>query len=46
MGIVLAGQFAEYLARVGDGLIQDQYHDWWEMKGGVPVLLVGPKQRT
>ncbi len=45
MGIVLAGQVAEYLAAVGEGLICDQNDDWWAVEGRAPVLLVGPKRR-
>jgi hypothetical protein len=45
MGVVLAGQVAEYLACVGDGLIRDQNDDWWAMEGRVPILLVGPARR-
>ena len=45
MGIVLAGQVAEYLAVVGKGLIQDHNDDWWAMRGRAPVLIVGPKKR-
>jgi hypothetical protein len=45
MGIVLAGQVAEHLARVGDGLIEDQNDDWWAMEGRVPILLIGPEHR-
>jgi hypothetical protein len=45
MGVVLSGQVAEYLAGVGDGLICDQNDDWWAVKKGRPVLLVGPKRR-
>ena len=45
MGIVLAGQVAEYLATIGDGLIRDQNEDWWAVEDHVPVLLIGPKRR-
>jgi hypothetical protein len=45
MGIVLAGQVAEYYASRGDGLIQDQNDDWWAVEHQVPVLLIGPKRR-
>ena len=41
MGIVLAGQIAEFLAVEGNGLIRDQNENWWSMKNGAPVLLVG-----
>jgi hypothetical protein len=41
MGMVLAGQIAEFLAIEGNGLILDQNDDWWAMKrNGAPVLLV------
>ncbi len=46
MGIVLAGQVAEHLATIGAGLIKDQNDDWWAMKKGAPVLLVGPERRA
>lgn len=39
MGIVFAGQAAEYLARVGDGIIRDQDERWWKLARGRPVLL-------
>lgn len=39
MGIVLAGQAAEYLARLGVGVIRDQNERWWRMEGDDPVLL-------
>lgn len=45
MGIVLAGQIAEYLATEGAGLIVDQNNDWWAVEDRVPVLLVGPPLR-
>jgi hypothetical protein len=44
MGVVIAGNLAEYLAEVGDGLIRDQNDDWWGVKKRVPYLLVGPKR--
>jgi hypothetical protein len=46
MGIVLAGQIAVFLAVEGNGLIRDQNDDWWAMKTGAPVLVVGPRNRT
>ncbi|MCI0701176.1 MAG: hypothetical protein L0241_08840 [Planctomycetia bacterium] len=45
MGIVLAGQIAEFIAVEGDGLILDQNDDWWAMKNQLPVLLVGERNR-
>ncbi|HVL12226.1 MAG TPA: hypothetical protein VM529_06660 [Gemmata sp.] len=45
MGVVLAGQIAEFVATEGDGLIRDQNDDWWAMKNRVPVLLVGKRNR-
>ena len=38
MGVVIAGNLAEYLAEAGDGLIRDQNDDWWAMrKTGSPL---------
>ena len=41
MGLVIAGQLAEYLAGVGKGPIRDPGDEWWLVRGGVPRLLVG-----
>ncbi|MBY0232449.1 MAG: hypothetical protein K2W96_24490 [Gemmataceae bacterium] len=41
MGLVIAGQVAEHLASVGNGLILDTNDEWWTMRKGVPVLLLG-----
>jgi hypothetical protein len=41
MGLVIAGQVAEYLAGVGAGLIRDTSDEWWAVRHGVPKLLVG-----
>jgi hypothetical protein len=47
MGVVIAGQVAEYIARIGDGLIVDQNDDWWTIgEHGIPKILVGPERRT
>jgi hypothetical protein len=45
MGIVFASVIAEFLAVEGNGLIRDQNEDWWAVKNGAPVLLVGPRRR-
>ncbi len=34
MGLVLAGQVAEYLAGVGEGVIRDTGDEWWAVKQG------------
>jgi hypothetical protein len=41
MGLVIAGQLAEYLAGVGAGLIRDTGDEWWAVRRGVPKLLLG-----
>ena len=41
MGLVIAGQLAEYLAGVGAGLIRDTGEEWWAVRRGVPKLLLG-----
>lgn len=41
MGLLIAGQVAEYLAGVGAGLIRDTGDEWWAVRGGVPKLLLG-----
>jgi len=41
MGLVIAGQVAEYLAGVGAGLIRDTGDEWWAVRRGVPKLLLG-----
>lgn len=41
MGLVIAGQVAEYLAGVGAGLIRDTSDEWWAVRHGVPKMLVG-----
>jgi hypothetical protein len=41
MGLVIAGQVAEYLAGVGKGLIRDTDDEWWAVWRGVPKLLLG-----
>jgi hypothetical protein len=46
MGVVLGGQVAEFFAPAGGGLIRDQNDDWWAVRDGVPVVLVGPKRRA
>ncbi len=40
MGRVIGGQVAEYLARVGAGLIRDTGDEWWAVRRGVPKLLL------
>jgi len=41
MGLVVAGQIAEYLADVGAGLIRDTGDEWWVLRQGVPKRLLG-----
>lgn len=41
MGLVIAGQIAEYLADAGSGLIRDTGDEWWVLRQGVPRLLLG-----
>jgi hypothetical protein len=41
MGLVIAGQVAEYLAAVGGGVIRDTGDEWWAVRRGVPKLLLG-----
>ncbi|MGL6073869.1 MAG: hypothetical protein ACRC8S_06890 [Fimbriiglobus sp.] len=41
MGLVIAGQVAEYLAGVADGVIRDTGDEWWAVHRGVPKLLAG-----
>jgi hypothetical protein len=46
MGVVIAGQLAEWLARKGSGLIRDQHDDWWRLDdAGIPQVLIGPQKR-
>lgn len=46
MGIVIAGQLAEHLAKAGSGLICDQNDDWWRLDDdAIPRVLVGPAKR-
>jgi hypothetical protein len=43
MGLVIAGQVAEYLAGTGGGVIRDTGDEWWAVRRGVPRLLLdGP----
>jgi hypothetical protein len=41
MGLVIAGQVAEYLAGVGGGVLRDTDDQWWAVRRGVPKLLLG-----
>jgi hypothetical protein len=41
VGLVIAGQLAEYLAGVGAGVIRDTNDEWWAMRRRVPRLLLG-----
>jgi hypothetical protein len=41
MGLVIAGQVAEYLADVGGGVIRDTDDAWWAVRRGVPKQLLG-----
>ena len=41
IGLVIAGQVAEYVAGVGAGLIRDTGEEWWAVRRGVPKLLLG-----
>eukprot|EP01137_Pigoraptor_chileana_P006130 Opistho-2@50128 len=41
MGLVIAGQIAEFLAGVGAGPVRDTNDEWWEVRRGVPRLLLG-----
>ena len=41
MGLVIAGQVAEYLADAGSGVIRDTDDQWWAVRRGVPKLLLG-----
>jgi hypothetical protein len=43
MGLVFAGMVSEYLATVGDGVIQDPHDAWWVMEQEVPVQIAGPE---
>lgn len=46
MGVVIAGQLAEWLSRIGQGLVRDQNDDWWQLDAdGIPRVLVGPAKR-
>jgi hypothetical protein len=40
MGLVIAGQVAEYFAGVGAGPIRDTGDEWWAVRRGVPKLLL------
>ncbi len=41
MGLVIAGQVAEYLADVCGGVICDTNDEWWAVRKGSPRLLLG-----
>lgn len=41
MGLVVAGQVAEYLAGVGGGVIRDPGDEWWAVRRGMPKCLLG-----
>jgi hypothetical protein len=41
MGLVIAGQVAEYLAGIAAGPIRDTGDKWWVVRNGVPKLLLG-----
>jgi hypothetical protein len=41
MGLVIAGQVAEYLAGAGGGVIRDTGDEWWAVRRGVPKCLLG-----
>lgn len=41
MGLVIAGQVAEYLAGVSGGIIRDPADEWWAVREGEPHLLAG-----
>ena len=41
MGLVIAGQIAEYFAGVGAGPIRDTAGVWWTVRQGVPKCLLG-----
>jgi hypothetical protein len=41
MGLVVAGQVAEYLADVSGGVMCDTDDQWWTVRKGVPKLVVG-----
>jgi hypothetical protein len=41
MGLVIAGQIAEYLAGISGGLIRDTGDEWWGVRRGVPGLILG-----
>jgi hypothetical protein len=43
--IVLAWLVAEYLARVGQGLIRHECGSWWAMADRVPFQLCGPEEQ-
>jgi hypothetical protein len=44
MGVVIAGQIAEYVASVADGVIRDPNDEWWAIEDHVPVRLVGSQE--
>lgn len=46
LGLVIAGQVAEYFAQVGDGVIRDARDEWWVISGGRPTLLPGVGNRS
>ena len=39
MGLVIAGQVAEYLADVSGGVIRDTNDEWWSVRRGIPKRL-------
>jgi hypothetical protein len=41
MGLIIAGQIAEYLAGEGAGLIREVADEWWAIRRGAPRLLLG-----
>jgi hypothetical protein len=45
MGLVIAGQIAEYFAGLGTGPIRDTGDEWWAVKRGVPRLLLGRAEK-
>lgn len=40
MGLVIAGQVAEYLADLSGGVIRDTNDEWWTVRNGVPKRLL------
>jgi hypothetical protein len=41
MGLIIAGQVAEYFADVSGGIICDTNDEWWTVRRGVPKQLLG-----